>query len=367
MRVGLTVDSLASTLTGIGRYTWELCQGLSTYPEVEDLGFFRFNEWISDPASFLDTHRSRRPYRPKWLKRWLMQRGFEDRLVHGTNYFLPDSVEKGVITVHDMSIYLHEATHPPERIAAFEKGFASSLARAAHIITDSETVRQELLQHQHSLSADQVTAIHLGVSPRYTPWTRAHYEPVIDRMLGQTSPYILCVATFEPRKRIEQAILAHAQLSEGYPVPPLVLVGARGWANDALHRLVERQMQRGAVIMLGQVAEEDLPFIYAGARLFIYPSIYEGFGLPPIEAMASGVPTIVSDRSCLPEVTKGAAMMCDPDDLDAFTEAIRRGLEDDNWRDISIDRGRQVAAGYTWEKCVENTVNVYRKVWADGG
>jgi glycosyltransferase involved in cell wall biosynthesis len=144
-----------------------------------------------------------------------------------------------------------------------------------------------------------------------------------------------------------------------------VLVGARGWLNEGLHALIERQTARGMLVTLGQVPEADLPFLYAGARLFLYPSIYEGFGLPPIEAMASGVPVIVSDRSCLPEVTQGAAMTINPDDVDAFSEAILRGLEDDNWRREAIDHGIRVAASYGWDKCIENTVDVYRKVWAE--
>lgn len=266
--------------------------------------------------------------------------------------------------MHDMSVYRYPETHPPERIKAFDEGFMDSLARADQVITDSETVRSELICDM-GVAPNKVTAIHLGVSRTFRVLDESARMPVVQTLLGRhADDYILCVATFEPRKRIEQAILAHAKLREHNPLPPLVLVGARGWRNDDLHALIERQVASGALIMLGQVAEAALPFLYAGARLFLYPSIYEGFGLPPIEAMASGVPAIVSDRSCLPEITRGAAMMINPDDVDAFAEAIRRGLEDDNWRGEAIERGLRVAAGYTWEKCIENTVNVYRDVWA---
>jgi alpha-1,3-rhamnosyl/mannosyltransferase len=270
----------------------------------------------------------------------------------------------GVLTVHDMSIYLHPETHPAKRIADFDKYFSRSLSKASQIITDSETVRAELIEYT-GISPDKVTAIYLGISKQFHAMDAPTSAPVIGRLLGSDrGDYILCVATLEPRKRIEQAILAHAALWERGLKTVLVLVGARGWLNDSLHDLIERQKACGALVMLGQVQDADLPFLYAGARLFIYPSIYEGFGLPPIEAMASGVPTIVSNRSCLPEVTQGAAMMIDPDNLDDFAIAIRRGLEDDNWRREVIDRGLRVAAGYTWEKCIENTVDVYRKVLA---
>lgn len=364
MRVGLTVDSLSPLLTGIGRYTWELCRGLRRYTDIEDLGFFRDDVWVREPDKFLRERRLTLR-QPRWLRRYTMRGGFRGRLIHGTNYFLPKRTEMGMLTVHDMSVYRYPEMHPPERLAAFEKGFMASLDCARHVVTDSQMVRTELIA-QTGISPDKVTAIHLGVSDKFTPMGIDQREAAVRRILGeQADNYILCVATFEPRKRIEQAILAHARLHERGAVPALVLVGARGWLNEALHDLIERQTARGVLIRLGQVPEPDLPSLYAGARLFLYPSIYEGFGLPPIEAMASGVPTIVSNRSCLPEVTQGAAMMIDPDDVEAFSEAIRCGLEDDNWRREAIDRGLGVAGGYTWDKCIENVVNVYRKIWAE--
>ncbi len=139
-----------------------------------------------------------------------------------------------------------------------------------------------------------------------------------------------------------------------------MLVGAKGWANDHLHALIKGEEDRGRLIMLGFVDESDLPTLYAGACLFLYPSIYEGFGLPPIEAMACGVPAIVSNRSCLPEVTRGAAMMIDPDDIDALSAGIERALEDDIWRNAAIGAGLAVAAHYSWDRCIDKTIGVYR-------
>lgn len=123
--------------------------------------------------------------------------------------------------------------------------------------------------------------------------------------------------------------------------------------------------RRCGILSLGYVDEEDLPFICAGAALFLFPSIYEGFGLPPIEAMASGVPVIVSDRSCLSEATGGAAMLMDPDDVDRFSAAIERGLKDDRWRTQAIEAGQRVAAGSTWKRCSEETIDVYCRVWLE--
>ena len=364
MKIGLTIDSLSPILTGIGRYTWELCVGLRGNSDLENILFFRDDEWIREPSSFLSPPVRRLRF-PRLVRRHMTSVGFNGRLVHGTNYFLPAGARFGVLTVHDMSIYKHPDMHPPKRLADFERGFLDSLDRASHVMTDSHAIRHELIA-QTGIVPEKVTTVHLGVSSKFAPFPLAVRGGAVRELLGEEAEsYILCVATFEPRKRIEQAILAHARISEQQATPPLVLVGAKGWLNEALHALIERQAARGMLIVLGQVPETDLPFLYAGAKLFLYPSIYEGFGLPPIEAMASGVPVIVSNRSCLPEVTQGAAMMIDPDDVDAFAEAIRRGLEDDIWRREAIDHGIRVAASYTWGKCIENTVDVYRKVWAE--
>lgn len=361
MRVGITVDSLSTNLTGIGRYTWELSQGLAQCPEIEDLAYFLVDHWHSDPAALLTGRARRRSRLPKVLRRWHAQGRFERRLIHGTNYFLPLQVETGVITVHDLSIYLHPETHPIERIRDFEKKFACSLDRAVHVITDSEATRHDLIA-QLSYPMDKVTTVHLGVSDRFRPADRATLAPDLRRIIGaDIDDYVLSVATFEPRKRIEAAILAHAQFCDRTKRNvPLVLVGAKGWGNASLHALIEDEQRKGRLRMLGFVSEQDLPALYAGAALFLYPSVYEGFGLPPIEAMACAVPTIVSNRSCLPEVTRGAAMMVDPDDLEALSLAIERGLDDDIWRKHAIASGLSVAAHYTWGRCVDKTVEVYR-------
>ena len=361
MRLGITVDALSMSLTGIGRYTWELCQGLQRHSLVDDLTFCLGEHWHSNPAGLLTGQVRRRSRMPKAIRRWSTRAGFKSRLMHGTNYFLPPLTEAGVVTVHDLSIYLHPETHPIERIRDFERRFADSLDRSEHVITDSEATRLDFISY-FSYPARKVTTVHLGVSDLFYPRDPADVFAQRARIFGRpVGDYILSVATFEPRKRIESAIMAHARYCDrtGRDIP-LVLVGAKGWGNDRLHALIETEQRSGRLIMLGFVSEDHLPMLYAGARLFLYPSVYEGFGLPPIEAMASGVPTIVSNRSCLPEVTRGAAMLINPDDLDQFERAIEKGLDDDIWREHAIRSGLAVAAHYSWGRCVDETVDVYR-------
>jgi glycosyltransferase involved in cell wall biosynthesis len=365
MKIALSVDAISTQATGIGRYALELARGAVANPDVAELVFYRNGLLLPSLEACL-APRGRYSVRQR-LQRWRTKNfgwGMEGTLFHGPNFFLPESIPSGIVTVHDLSVLRFPETHPPERVRMFETRFESTLRRAAHIITDSETVRLEL-QAMLGVDPDRVTAVHLGVSGAFGARLDEMQRAVPRRLLGDNADsYILSVATFEPRKRIEQAILAHAELAKRRAIPPLVLVGASGWHNSSLQELIERQARLGTLISLGWVAEQDLPALYSGAKLFLYPSAYEGFGLPPIEAMASGVPTIVSNRSCLPEITAGAGMEIDPDDIAAFSSAIERGLEDDSWRAQAIEAGLKVAAGYTWERCVEETVKVYRKVWA---
>jgi glycosyltransferase involved in cell wall biosynthesis len=362
MRVGLAVDSLGPSLSGIGRYTLELYRGLSSCAQIDDLLCYRDRHWFADPEILLAGDQWRRRVRfpfARQIRNWSSQRAFRDRLFHGTNFFLPESAESGIITVHDLSVLRFPETHPVERVAHFERGFLKSLDRAAHIITDSTTIRTELI-NELGIDRARVTSVYLGVDTSFQPSpSSTKLAEILKQYDLSRNSYILCVATLEPRKKIDRMVEAFSKWSERSSMPlQLVLVGGAGWRNEHLKDMITQKSLRP----LGYVPEAHLPFIYAGARLFIYPSIYEGFGLPPIEAMAAGIPTIVSNRSCLPEITRGAAMLIDPDDIDAFSEAIERGLFDDNWRTGAIEAGYDVASGYSWEKCVKETVDVYQKV-----
>ena len=175
--------------------------------------------------------------------------------------------------------------------------------------------------------------------------------------------YALCVCTLEPRKKVAQLLAAWrllpGSLRSAYP---LVLIGGNGWLSDALQAEVAQAQAQGWLHRLGYVPEADLPLLYAGAALFVYPSAYEGFGLPPIEAMACGVPVVVSSQSCLPEVTQGAALMVDPGDTEAFCSALVKGLTDAEWRLGAVANGLAVAASYTWQRCVNETIAVYESI-----
>lgn len=367
MRVALSVEALSPNLTGIGRYTLELALRLATDEAIGNMRFFRGNAWVDNPEDFVcaKTPPKRGHIRaPLWLRKRRMAWEMRDRLFHGPNYFLPPFVEGGIITVHDLSVFHFPETHPADRLRHFERDFTSSLDRAAHIITDSQTVRHELIGFA-GISPERITAVPLGVSQAFRPHTALELQPLLKRYGLKNGCYTLCVSTIEPRKKIAELLKAWQLVSrEITKRTPLVIVGGGGWLSEEIKAAIAQGVKEGWAQYLGYVPEDGLQSLYAGAALFVYPSSYEGFGLPPIEAMASGVPTIVSNRSCLPEVTQGAAMVTDPDDTEAFAQTLERGLTDQPWRAQAIAAGLRVAAGYTWDRCATQTREIYQYVIA---
>lgn len=368
MRVVLSVEALDPQLTGIGRYVWELVQRLPTQPGIEALRCERNGRWIADPARLLqDPLYPRYPKPVRWLRRrttalreWRDASVLRRSVCHGPNFFLPDLAETGVVTVHDLSVFRYPETHPAERLAFFERHFASTLRRAAHIITVSDTVRREVIDYT-GFDPARVSTVYQGVSPHFHPRTDAEIRAPLDAFGLEPGGYALCVSTIEPRKRIAQLVQAWRMLPAAVRARwPLVLAGASGWLSDAILADIAAGEREGWLRYIRYVDEAALPALYAGARLFVYPSAYEGFGLPPIEAMASGVPAVVADASCLPEVTGGAAMLVSPEDVGGFGRQLERGLTDETWRSAARKNGLAVAAGYSWNRCATETVQIYR-------
>lgn len=372
LKLVLSVEALSPHLTGIGRYTWELAQRLPFHEKLQDIRFYRGGRWINEPASLLQTpavvkqgNASSPIFRvrqPRWLRDWQTSATCRNRVFHGPNFFLPACSEVGVATVHDLSVFMYPETHPIERIRHFEREFQASMKRASHLITDSEATRREVIDFL-AWPAEKITAVPLGVSSDFTPASGTSLSPCLVKYGLLFKGYALCVSTLEPRKKIANLLQAYEclpiELRNQYP---LVLIGGAGWLSDELHATIDRLAAQGWLRYLGYVPEADLPALYAGAQAFVYPSIYEGFGLPVLEAMASGVPVVTSIFTSLPEVTQGAAWLVDPDDIDALTQGIHASLCDEAWRTTACETGLAKAQNFTWDRCVERTIDVYRQV-----
>jgi alpha-1,3-rhamnosyl/mannosyltransferase len=375
MRVILNVDAIQPPLTGIGHYALQLARGLRRHRAIGDVRFFSAYRWLADPEQALRDNRAlgyvrkRVPFKTLALHlynfarsqmfRW-QARNLRDYVLHTPNYILMPFPGPAVTTVHDLSYLHYPQHHPRERIAFMERQMPRTLAQAAMIVTDSEFVRRELIERL-GISAARIQTVPLGVEESFHPYALAERDLVLTRYDLARLPYLLVVATLEPRKNLPRLVDAYSRLPDALRRRhPLVIAGARGWLTEALERRLEPLERGGQVKRLGYIPQEDLPLLYAGAWAFAFPSIYEGFGLPLLEALRSGVPALTANRSSLPEIAGDAALLVDPEDVDAIAAGLERLLTDEAWRALAVERGLRQAQGFSWERCVEETVAVYR-------
>ncbi|AXI01973.1 glycosyltransferase family 4 protein [Aquirhabdus parva] len=365
MNLIIAVDALKPPLTGIGRYTKELVSRIRVSEDIHQLKYYLNARWVEEPLTIpvtgLVKYESLKV--PRVLRQFYLGKTVKNSVFHSPNFFIPPFVEHGIATIHDLSVFKFPETHPAERVRDFERRLGQTLSVAKHIITDSKSTREEVIEYFGWPSA-RISAIHLGVPEVYKP--RPHvdiYAQLLSRYNLTPNKFTLCVSTIEPRKKVDRLIQAYALLPIRIRTEyPLVIIGGKGWHSELLHKVMEDAQRAGWLYYLGFVDEVYLPAIYAGARLFVYPSIYEGFGLPIAEAMACGIPVIASNRSCLPEVTSGAAKLINPDDVDEFSLSLQACLTDLIWREKAVGQGLNVAKAYTWDNCAQQTLKVYKRV-----
>ncbi len=379
MKIILSVNAIKPPLTGIGRYTWELANRLTCMQEIDAVRFFE-GRWINNIGALLDQSQAKLALRQRLLRsslavsayRWLSPKllrhrlqSFADHLYHSPNFYLPPFAGPSIATIHDLSIFRCPQFHPPERVAFMQREIEVALTRADFLITDSEFIRREIIEFFDWPEA-KVRAVPLGVDEKFRPRSAEESIGVLNKFGLNYGGYTLCVATIEPRKNIEVLLAAYQALPQAQRNRyPLVLVGGSGWRSEKIHRRIEQGQRQGWLRYLGYVSEVDLPIVFSGARGFVYPSLYEGFGLPVLEAMASGLPVLISNRSSLPEVAMGAALIVEAEDVQAVTENIRILLEDEHWRSKASKNSLEVAERYSWETTARKTVEVYRAVCSD--
>jgi len=374
MRVIFNVDAITAPLTGIGRYALELARGLAHHEEIEELRLYSAYRWVDDPAHALAANRTiaaiRRnvPFKTQALELYTQLRGALFRLhtrkmrgwlLHTPNYVLMPFDGPALTTVHDLSWLSFPEAHPVERVRFLDRHLPDSLERANLVLTDSDFIAAEIAS-RFGVPRAKIRAIPLGVDARYRPEPRAAIAATLAKYDLQDSAYLLVVATLEPRKNLARLVRAYAALPAALRARhPLVIAGARGWLSGELESAIAPLEASGAARRLGYVGEDDLPAIYAGAHAFAFPSLYEGFGLPVLEAMACGVPVLTSNVSSLPEIAGDVALTVDPRDDGALRIGLERILEDMNWRTGASARGVVRAHDYPWSRCVDATIDAY--------
>ena len=377
-------DNLRPPLTGIGRYAFELASRLEKDKGVARMRYFSLGRWIDDPLAscasnsphpqrrVLETVRARitqsrlaasayASLTPAYFK-WTLRKLDRSVLFHAPNFFVLPSKAIKVVTIHDLSHELCPQFHPAARVQVMSAMLPESLRRADHIITVSESVRTELIS-RHRLPVERVTAVQLAASDAFHMHTREELAPIMTQMGLQQDGYCLFVGTVEPRKNVERLIQAYELL----PVDmrrtfPLVIAGGEGWNSNAIHARIAKAQAEGWLRYVSFVDQRWLPSLYAGARLMAYPSLYEGFGLPIVEAMASGTPVVTSNVSCMPEVAGGAARLVNPLDVEEIALALEECLCNEEWRTETRAKGLARAASLSWDRCVKETLTVYRQL-----
>lgn len=375
LRIAFNGSALLSPLTGVGQYAKSLAEGLAATGEL-DIEFFYAAAWSNEirtePIKRIGAVKEfikrvvPQPYRvSRALQQWRFNMGLKrlrPQLYHDPN-FLPFKFDgPTVITAHDLSWIRYPETHPGERVAVMNELFPRALERADHVLTDAAYVRQEIID-MFGIAPERITSVPLGARSIFHTRSEDDCRSVLAKRKLDYRGYVLCVGTLEPRKNLELAIRAYVGLPASFRQRrPLVIVGMRGWLTSGLESLMQPLVVTGEVRPLGFTSEATLAALYAGALALVYPSLYEGFGLPPLEAMASGTPVIVSDRSTLPEVVGTAGVQIAADDDAGLREALLRFDEDPAFWAQRVQASLSQASQFSWERCARETLAIYRNV-----
>jgi alpha-1,3-rhamnosyl/mannosyltransferase len=269
---------------------------------------------------------------------------------------------RNVVTVHDLSWIRYPQTHPEDRRRTLERDFPALLRRASHVLTDSSFVKTELIS-EFGLQDTLITTAPLAARSAFSPRARRESAPLLDRLRLRYRSFFLSVGTLEPRKNLLRTMRAYAGLpSRVRQRNPLVLIGGVGWESEDIEAEVRTLASRGEILALGYVAEDQLALLYSAARALVYASLYEGFGLPPLEAMASGTPVIAGNTSALPEVVDTAGVLVDPFDEAEIRDSMLRLAEDEALADTLSTRGLERSRQFSWKSCAALTRAVYHQV-----
>ncbi len=375
MKVILNVDAITHPITGIGQYALALGQQLNKHAEIDAIKFFSADRWVDQ----LDTAEAQNRWLSQ-LRQWIpfkslalnlyghrrakkfkqLTEGLEDHVFHSPNFVLMAFAGRSLATFHDLSFVHYRDTQPNYRLRYLDREIPKTLSQADAILTPSEHVKQEIIDH-YGFPAEQIQVTPLGVTAGFQKRSEDEIKPTLASHQLSYKQYILSVATTEPRKNLPRLLAAYGQLPDSLRSShPLVLVGSAGWLNNDLNSQIRSMVSQGQIIAPGYVSQQQLQHLYAGAKIMALPSLYEGFGLPIIEAMASGSAVLTSFNSAMQEVAGSHAMLCDPLDVDSIEVGLRAAIEDDAWRHQAEINGLSHSAQFTWRRCAEATVKAYQ-------
>lgn len=374
MRIGLDATALPPQPVGAGNYMIQLVRALSAVNAddqlvvfVQSRGWELFALPEGRPVEWQIVKDRNPGSRLLWEQTQLTKlvQKINIDLLHSLHYTRPFQLPcASVVTFHDMTFFLYPQLHTRARRVFFPTAMKISARRADAIISVSESTRKDAIRLL-GIDPDRIITAHLGVDPSFQPIEDTVQLSQIAEKYGLPDHFILYVGTIEPRKNLPLLIKAYRQLVAQGTEYKLVLAGNYGWMYEEVLTLIEDLDLSELIYLPGYVSQSELPLVYNLAELFVYPTIYEGFGLPVLEAMACGVPVITSRIASLPEIVADAGILIPVDDIEALSEAMRQVLLDDVLKQKLIHDGLLQAKKFSWERTAELTWKVYLQVLAN--
>jgi glycosyltransferase involved in cell wall biosynthesis len=374
LRVGLDLTALLPVPTGVDTYLHQLTVALAELDSATQFTLFVNRDdrafWKKRAGDQFSVHAwSLRPRPVRLLFQQLLlpalTRLHGVHVVHSPSFIMPMLRGSGrhLLTVYDMTVFSHPECHNAlRRSASYRWAIRESLHRADLVTVPSESTRREIRRLEPEIDIKRVAVVRPGIGEEFRPRREVEVDGV-RRRYDLARPYVLFLGTLEPRKNLDRLVRAYARLVHECNIDEdLVLAGKPGWGMRSLLTVTEELGVRERVRRPGYVDQESLPALLSGARVFAYPSIAEGFGFPPLEAMACGVPTVASNSTSLGENLAGAAELVAPDDTNGLANALYRLLTDESLRSRLRRRGMERARSFRWEACARRTLACYRRI-----
>jgi glycosyltransferase involved in cell wall biosynthesis len=373
MRVGLDGYPLSEPRTGVGHYTLELARALARMAPSDQFELISPAPFESaarveiDGANLPNLHTTSvkaSSLRGHWwslgLPLYARKAAFD--VFHGTNYEVPLwKKSRTVVTIHDLSALLHPEKHRSRMVRRARVRLPLVVRIANMIVTPTESIRREVCKHLR-VKANRVVAIPLAARAQFQPIPPAKTVETRKR-LGVEDDFLLFVGTLEPRKNLLTLLKAFEQITRNSSLrPQLVIAGGEGWLMDDLFAFIKKTGLSDRLCLTGYLNDDELCALYSSCKVFIYPSVYEGFGLPPLEAMACGAPVIAGRIPTLQETLGSAAHLVEPLDVEALAKSIVDLLQDDDRRNRLGSEGQQHAAEFSWERTARLTLDIYQQL-----
>ncbi len=286
-------------------------------------------------------------------------------IVHSTTFCAPNfknKKKKLIATIYDLTVLTHPECHEEVNIKMCTKGINDTVKFAEEIIAISEHTKRDLIEIL-KIPEEMITVTPLASDASYMPIIDSEKLERVRKQYKLPKNFILFIGSLEPRKNVKTLIRAFAGLPEKLRKEfCLVIAGAKGWLNSDIPQIVNDLKIKEKVFFTGYIENEDISTVYSLATVFVYPSLYEGFGLPILEAMSCGVPTITSNTSSMPEVASDAALLINPLNVDELIAALEKVLHSENLRNEMRVKGLKRAREFSWEKCARETLAVYNRV-----